>query len=260
MRSLTGFIILGSAILIVAVAIFVRFDTTVDPPPPPPVSLSKPETRSTGDARPARVEDRLGRLRTDYQERKAADERALAADAPQATRRELPKSEARVEADSPTASSADLQEWRHTALHDPDPDERSGAILMLSGENDPETFQVLIEAMTDRSAEVRLAAVEALGDFSEELKPEVLLPALQDRDPEVRFEAVGILGDMETPEALDLVRQSLDDPDEDVRSLAEGILELADPVPPKTMQEVLLQQAEEERVRQRMPKPRFVIR
>jgi hypothetical protein len=260
MRSLTGIIIAGSAVLIVAVAIFIRVEPEAEPLPVPPASAAKPAAKApdgSAGSRSSRVEDRLGRLRTDYQERRAADQQAQPK-APQATRRELPKGEAPVERESSTASASDLQQWRDAALHDPDPDERSGAILMLSGEDDPETMQTLIEAMKDRNSEVRLAAVEALGDFSDNLKPDVLLPALQDRDPEVRFEAVGILGDMETPEALDLVRQTLDDPDEDVRSLAEGIIELADPPPPKTMRELLNREAEKERAKSGIPMPRFV--
>jgi hypothetical protein len=257
MRSLTGVVIVVAVVVIVVIAITMRVDTGIDSPPSPPVSISKPEARPGAGARSSRVQDRLGQLRREFEERKAVERQAVP-DAPQAIRRELPKGDARAEKGSLTASDVDLQEWRHTALHDPDPDERSGAILMLSGENDPETLQVLTEAMTDRNAEVRLAAVEALGDFADEISPELLLPALRDRDPEVRFEAVGILGDMETPEALDLVRQSLEDPDEDVRSLAEGIIELADPPPPRTMQEFLRRQAEEERARQGIPMPRFV--
>lgn len=257
MRSLTGIIIAGSAVLVVAVAVFVRVQPEVDPSPARPASVPRATSNVSAGSRSLRVEDRLGRLRADYEERRT-DEQQAQPKGPQASRRELPKGELPVERESSTASAADLQEWRDTALHDPDPDERSGAILMLSGEDDPETMQTLIEAMRDRNSEVRLAAVEALGDFSDNLKPDTLLPALKDRDPEVRFEAVGILGDMETPEALDLVRQSLDDPDEDVRSLAEGIIELADPPPPKTMRELINREAEKERAKSGIPMPRFV--
>ena len=52
-----------------------------------------------------------------------------------------------------------------------DPDERIGAILMLTGDEGPESLRMLMEAMDDPDPEVRLAVVEALGDRVEELTP-----------------------------------------------------------------------------------------
>ena len=65
----------------------------------------------------------------------------------------------------------DLEEARNTLLNNPDPDERVGAVLMLTGAEDAQTLSVLTDAMDDPGPEVRLAVVEALGDYSDDLDP-----------------------------------------------------------------------------------------
>lgn len=119
----------------------------------------------------------------------------------------------------------EVVELSEAIFNDPDPDERIGAIIMLSGNEHPDAINTFIKAMDDSDPEVRLAAVEALGDYTETLEPSALAPAIDDSDPEVRFEAVSILADFDTPAAYALVRKALDDPDDDVRSLAQGIIE-----------------------------------
>lgn len=226
MRFLTAATIVGAAILVLVIAISLRIDSPTDAPPLPPRRV--PVSSSPNDDRSDRVQQRLGQLRTSYEQRHVT--------APKAESRvdALPE---RAEVAPPAAVSDDEQldpeeqeefdELRDTLLNDPDPDERIGAVLMLTGGEDEQTKRLLLDAMNDEDPEVRLAVVEALGDFSENLSPDVLTPALNDPDPEVRFEAVGILGDIETPEALAMVRNSLNDSDEDVRNLAEGILDFA---------------------------------
>ncbi|MBX3024736.1 HEAT repeat domain-containing protein [bacterium] len=179
----------------------------------------------------SRVEDRLNQLRADYDKRQA--------DAPGASRREAPTASAkadkmreRAEQDLAVDDSDDdpeeLAEARDTLQNNQDPDERIGAILMLTGDEGPESMRLLMESMDDPDPEVRLAAVEALGDRVEELTPGLLAKPLRDPDAEVRFEAISVLGDMEDPEALALVKEALHDPDEDNRNLAAGILDFAD--------------------------------
>lgn len=185
-----------------------------------------------------RVQDRLSHLRDSFDRRQLRDEIAIPAKnegAAEARRPEVPTPSSRdiantqdPEGDYDEDDLEEVKELRETILNNPDPDERIGGILMLSGNEHPEAVATLLKAMGDRDKEVRLAAVEALGDYTEILQPSVLAPALDDEDPEVRFEALGIVGDMETPEAMDMVRRALDDPDEDVRALAEGILDYAD--------------------------------
>jgi HEAT repeat protein len=173
--------------------------------------------------RSARVEERLSELRDDFDHRQAAPN-SLAP-----SKREVPTMAAqkRVMEDSgyedEEEDPQEMEELKVTLLSDPDPDERIGAVLMLTGEEGPESLRMLLEAMDDPDPEVRLAVVEALGDRAEEISPATLNPALRDPDAEVRFEAVSILGDMDSSEARQMVRSALGDEDEDVRALAEGI-------------------------------------
>ncbi|MGD9762128.1 MAG: HEAT repeat domain-containing protein [Candidatus Binatia bacterium] len=182
--------------------------------------------------RRARVDDRLDRLRTEYDRRRvtAAQRRASKRPAPEASggAGSPPGAPASASDELDPDERAALQALRHTLVNDPDPDERIGAALMLSADEGPASMRVLMEAVGDPDPEVRLAVVEALGDRAEELTPSALMQPLADQDPEVRFEAVSILGDMEDPEALQLVKGALEDPDDDVRALAAGILDFSD--------------------------------
>jgi hypothetical protein len=133
--------------------------------------------------------------------------------------------------DDPAAEDPDeMDQLRTTLLSDPDPDERSGAAFMLTGEEGPESLSMLLEAMGDPDPEVRRAVVEALDDRVDELSPETLSPAMQDPAPAVRLEAVNTLGDMaeENPAALQMVRAALNDPNAEVRALAASQIEESD--------------------------------
>jgi hypothetical protein len=187
-----------------------------------------------GGSRSSRVEDRLGELRAEYEKRQVDGSVA-----PLANKREVPTSAARtkdmvdrakadLEDDESDEDPAELEELRTTLFNDPDPDERIGAVLMLTGDEGPESMRMLVEAMDDPDPEVRLAVVEALGDRSEEISPSTLAKAMNDNDAEVRFEAVSILADMDTPEAQKMVKAAENDPDEDVGDLARGASELSD--------------------------------
>lgn len=192
-----------------------------------------------------RAEDRLGNLRNAYEQRPQPDsdqplsERAVEAnrneERPGAMRREVPTRGAMVAQEGTLDGlpydeddAEEIDEYREAILNDPDPDERVGAILMLSGNEHPDAIATFVRALDDEEAEVRLAAVEALGDYTETIEPGSLASVIDDPDPEVRFEAVSILGDFETPDALALVRRALEDPDEEIRQLAEEILEDAE--------------------------------
>ncbi len=179
-----------------------------------------------------RVQDRLGQLRADYEKRQMEDQ-------PVAAKREAPtaskkgqvmrqNAERDLTVDDSDDDPDEIAEARDTLQNNEDPDERIGAILMLTGDEGPESMRILMETLGDPDPEVRLAAVEALGDRVEELTPGLLAKPLSDPDAEVRFEAVSVLGDMEDPDALTMVKGALHDPDEDVRALAEGIMDFSD--------------------------------
>jgi hypothetical protein len=231
MRGVTVAIVAGAVVVLVAAALYLR--PRVEPAPDVAAhGAGQPVPQQKAMERSARVEERLGQLRDEFEKRQGGIAKV------EPNRREVPTMSAQqreaMERSEDSVDDLDLedpeemQQLKHTLLSDPDPEERIGAVLMLTGEEGPESLRMLLEAMGDPDAEVRLAVVEALGDRSEELTPDTLTPALRDSDPEVRFEAVSILGDMESPEAQQMVRSATHDEDEDVRALAEGIEDFSD--------------------------------
>jgi len=231
MRGLTGAAIAAAAIVVVVAALYLRSGTSGHEAPPPPAPApgarrAQPDTPNKAMERSARVEERLNELRSDFEHRQAGGSNLAA------SKRDVPTMAPKAQVDDSDEDDAEdpqeMAELKQTLLSNPDPDERIGAVLMLTGEEGPDSLRMLLQAMDDPDAEVRLAVVEALGDRAEELSPSTLDPAMRDPDAEVRFEAVSILGDMETPDALNRVRSALNDQDEDVRALAEGILDFAD--------------------------------
>ena len=246
MRGVTLAVVGAALVVLLAIAVLMRGgdDTTAetDIGMQPRPRAGAPSSASSGagaaggagmgDSRSSRVEDRLNQLRADYDKRQAEDNpAAVQREAPTASlkaekMRELAERDMAVEESD--EDPEEIAEVRDTLQNNQDPDERIGAILMLTGDEGPESMRLLMETMDDPDPEVRLAVVEALGDRVEELSPGLLAKPLRDPDAEVRFEAVSVLGDMEDPEALALVKDAMHDPDEDVRALAEGIMDFSD--------------------------------
>ncbi len=235
MRGMTIAIIGIAVAVLIGIAVFMHGGNDPAPfasaPGAAPGAAGSEPRGSGGSMRSARVEDRLNQLRAEYERRDvnaanpAAREREVPTQPP-AMREMVERVEREMEGGE-DEDPEELAELRETLFNDPDPDERIGAILLLTGDEGPESMRMLIEAMDDPEAEVRVAVIEALGDRVEDFSPSLLNKPLRDPDPEVRFEAVSVLGDMEHPEALNLVRLALEDPDEDVRALAEGILDFS---------------------------------
>ncbi len=128
----------------------------------------------------------------------------------------------------------DFETLKNMALHDPDPDNRTMALWLLAGLEDQPVAPVLMQALSDKDAEVRLAAVESLSELDDP-PIEALAMALDDPDPEIRFEAISVVAEIADNRVLPLIEKALHDPDEDVRSLAEGIADLDESfAPPQT--------------------------
>lgn len=230
MRGLTVAIVAGVVVVLVAAALYLRSDVAPESPPRPVARPAAPAGAKPME-RSSRVEERLGQLRDEAEKRQGGVGKV----APD--KREMPTmtadQRAALERKAEDASGDDdedpeeMAKLKQTLMNDPDPEERIGAILMLTGEEGPESLHMLLDAMSDPDSEVRLAVVEALGDRAEELSADTLTPALRDPDPEVRFEAVSILGDMEDdPEAKQMVKSAKNDPDPDVSELAAGVDEM----------------------------------
>lgn len=234
MRFLTTVLIAAAILLVVVVGLLVRTEEIdkTRPAEEPPVAVARAEKKLTGQGpRSPRVEERLQRLREGSAGRARRQPR-LEAPPP----RLEPRPEARdllptpgqgAVAEKTDEEDEDTRELVETIRTNPDPEERASALFFLSGAELGTVLPVILEALDDPDAEVRLAAVEALDEYADEIDPEVLTPALDDPSPEVRFEALGIVGDMDDSERVrEVARRMLGDPDEEVRALAEGILEM----------------------------------
>ena len=229
MRGMTAAVVAGVVVVLIVAVMYMRSGNTAEPVPQE-VSSLRPQPRAPlAKERSARVEERLTELRDDVEHRQ------MGSGNPPPNKREVPTMSAHKraamqdeDAEDDDEDPQEMEELKHTLLTNPDPEERIGAVLMLTGEEGPESLRMLLDSMDDPDPEVRLAVVEALGDRSEEIGPDTLGPALRDPDAEVRFEAVSILGDMETPEARAMVDTALHDEDDDVRALAEGIHDFDD--------------------------------
>jgi HEAT repeat protein len=121
--------------------------------------------------------------------------------------------------------NADFDEVRNTLVNDPDPDERVNALSQLDFDH-PDALDVVVQALSDRDPEVRMAALEELWANTDEPPLDILNVVLDDPDPEVRAEAVRMISDSEDVLAEDLLRQALGDADEDVRSEAADALDI----------------------------------
>ena len=200
MRGMTAAVVAGVVVVLIAAVMYMRSGNTAEPAPqsrqPTPAAARRrsPKNAARGSKK------RLTELRDDV------DHRQMGSANPPPNKREVPTMSAHKRAamqDEDTEEDdedpQEMEELKHTLLTNPDPEERIGAVLMLTGEEGPESLRMLLDSMDDPDPEVRLAVVEALGDRSEEIGPDTLGPALRDLDAEVRFEAVSILGDMETP-------------------------------------------------------------
>jgi HEAT repeat protein len=94
-------------------------------------------------------------------------------------------------------------------LHDPDPDVRENAAMAFvhAGPAARTAVPALAEALrTDTNAEARIRAAQALGYMGDTVAIPALLGAARDRSSDVRLEAVGALGEIGLPRGPDARR------------------------------------------------------
>jgi len=123
----------------------------------------------------------------------------------------------------------DIPTLKKMATDEGDVEKRLEAVTMLGATEEPEVVPVLGQALADEDPEVRLAAIQALADFTGDAPFDLLgKAALEDPDADNRYEALEALSDLEDDRIQVYAKQALQDPDEDVRGLAESILGLDD--------------------------------
>jgi HEAT repeat protein len=99
------------------------------------------------------------------------------------------------------------------------------ALQALSWLDAPSTFTVLVKALDDSNAEIRQAAVSALGELAERRAiPHLLARLAKDRAPGVRTEAAFRLGKLDGPVVLPALRMAAADRDARVRWWAEAAI------------------------------------
>jgi hypothetical protein len=129
---------------------------------------------------------------------------------------------------SETHAEADrFEQTKRTALSDPDPHERAGAIESLDSFDDAPILPVLARALDDPDPGVREAVVEQLRSAFDEPQLGLLSSALRDSDPQVRLAALRGIAASEEDARWPLIRSALEDADEDVRSAAAEIIQAA---------------------------------
>jgi HEAT repeat protein len=89
----------------------------------------------------------------------------------------------------------------------------------------PEVFGVLVEHLNSRSKDIRLGAIEALGDSGDPRAVTPLTPLLQDPDNEIRWETALALGMLDDKEVIPSLKAVLRDRDRFVREGAALSLE-----------------------------------
>ena len=99
------------------------------------------------------------------------------------------------------------------------------AVVQKLAESGDESIEPLTFALKDKEAEVRLAAVQALGKLQNRRAVEPLMQSLQDVAPSVRAAAVESLGQLGDPAVVNWLVGLLRDNDAVVRASASRSLE-----------------------------------
>jgi HEAT repeat protein len=115
------------------------------------------------------------------------------------------------------------------ALKDDDPRVREGAIYTLCDLRELSAYNVMLEELKDEEDNVLMAAAWGLRNTSDSAAIPVLGLILDTaEDPDVRVKALEALGQSDTPEAKPIVRNAMNDPEPDVKYAATlSLLELS---------------------------------
>lgn len=223
-KSSMGKTIALAAVALCAVAVWIVRAGRQPLPAPSAPTQSQPGSARGGDTQEPSSEAEFGhRPRTGF---------GIHEDASLTARRSLPPARARRAAGHPqtdkerdhrkAADDALFTTLQATALHAADPAARIQALEDLEEYDVERTKPILIKALADSDAQVRLTALEQLSsNFGAKTPFEPLAGAAADASPEVRTEALHALDDLDDPRKEAVIRGALNDPDQDVRSWAE---------------------------------------
>ncbi len=101
------------------------------------------------------------------------------------------------------------------------------AVSKINPDNLPESLKNLFQNLQDGSHNIRISAVNALGDFSSVEAVDLLVSAKEDENEFVRAAVVASLGKIQQPVCIEILGQFLNDPSEEVRySLVRSLEEI----------------------------------
>jgi len=103
---------------------------------------------------------------------------------------------------------------------------RQYIINMLSWVGGEKAYEFVTGKITDPQAEIRQKAAEGICTMDATQGIPLLIQALDDADANVRIAAIVSLGVLEDPAAIEPLKKKLEDPDDRVAKFAENYLEL----------------------------------
>jgi HEAT repeat protein len=110
----------------------------------------------------------------------------------------------------------------------------------------PEVFDILVENLDSRSKDIRLGAIEALGDSGDQRAVIPLTPLLRDPDNEIRWETALALGMFQDADVIPFLKEALRDRDRFVREGAALSLERLSWKPDNLLEEGYILSARQE--------------
>jgi hypothetical protein len=110
----------------------------------------------------------------------------------------------------------------------------------------PEVFDILVENLNSRSKDIRLGAIEALGDSGDPRAVIPLTPLLRDPDNEIRWETALALGMFQEEDVIPFLKEALRDRDRFVREGAALSLERLSWKPENLLEESYVLSARQE--------------
>ncbi len=118
------------------------------------------------------------------------------------------------------------EELKHQAIYGDDPETRTTALELLTGEGIEKAMSTLVEALKDQSPEVRGMALELLGESEGPIPIDQISKIVSsDPNPEQRMEAIVVLASRDEETAQAVLQQALQDSDPEVVELAKSILQ-----------------------------------
>ncbi len=146
---------------------------------------------------------------------------------PKSSAEEMSSNTAFLKALEPTDQTAEVEEWKIQALTAENPEDRLMALKKFLEHADPEEHNaVLVAALEDKAPEVRMLALNSMGDSTNPSFEPISHTVLHDENPQIRTAALDVLVSRYGEEAIPILEQALSDSDAGVRQSVKNSLEM----------------------------------